>query len=116
MRTRICLAAASLACLSLPALAAGEVPADAEIALWCGHAFAIVSVELATDDAGASTELAGRSTELLARGTALLITAGFTDAEAATTSDGLKAGVATEISGPGENAKYSYDECIALAE
>lgn len=107
--------ALAFALLATPALAV-DLDETAEITLWCGHAFSIVSGEIKTDDAEMSAELETRGAALLAKARDLISTAGISDADAETTFTAYKTEVATQIAGQAENAKFSYDDCMALTE
>lgn len=93
-----------------------ELPADVDKALWCGHAFTIVSGEIKSDDAEMSAKLAEQGAALIASARASMGEAGTAEDAIEATSQSYAQTVAAEIEGKAENAKYSYDDCLTLVE
>lgn len=107
----------AFALLATPALAV-DLDETAEITLWCAQAFTIVSGEIKGDDAEMSAELETRGTALMAKARELIKAAGISDADAEATVTAYQTDVAEQIAGTdtGENAKFSYDDCMALEQ
>lgn len=112
---RLASIALALAFCAGPALAV-DLTEEAEITLWCGEAFSIVSSEIASDDADMSAELSKRGAELLATAREMLREAGMAEAEIETTLASYAETVAVQIAGEAEDAAFSYDDCMALTE
>lgn len=112
MRLSKALPVFALLLLPLPALAQ-EVPTNADIALWCGHAFAFESSRR-TDDIGA--QLKTISDVMLEGGRQILTDAGF-DATQVALVDGMqKAAAEQQIAEGASAAKYTFEQCDAIIE
>jgi len=93
------------------------VSEDVDKVLWCGHAFSEVSeqAKAAGDDATA-TQMGTAGTALIERGSTSLTEAGITPERLAEIKTAYGAQIDTELQGSGASAKFSFQDCVALAQ
>src|SRR6218665_53975 len=111
-----------IACLMFAGLAtpafAQEAPEAAYKDFWCGTAFSSLAGMLPPDAAEEDRALAASYTDggaaLLARAMAAYAEAGFTEEQISTTQTELSGTVIEQVSGTGESAEFTFDECAAV--
>lgn len=117
---RLALALALLA-LSSAAVLAQEVPQAAQMDMWCGTAFLLMTRE-APSDAGAEKLAEARvyaegGQRLVDRAIPIYLESGYTDDQLALYRAKLETGIDRAINGAGnamEDAAYSFQDCSAL--
>ena len=110
-----------LLAFSSAAVLAQEVPQAAQMDMWCGTAFILMTRE-APSDAGAEKLAEARvyaegGQRLVDRAIPIYLESGYTDDQLALFRSKLEAGIDRAINGAGnamEDAAYSFQDCSAL--
>ena len=97
---------------------AQEVPEAAEMDLWCGLAFTIVSEDapgdVTPDQQAIIDRFAAGGRQLTDRAKAVYLESGYTEQSLNAHLDTLRAEVTTQVDSTEVPAPYSFEECSAL--
>ncbi|HEY4199444.1 MAG TPA: hypothetical protein VGM83_02695 [Devosiaceae bacterium] len=88
---------------------------EADKALWCGHAFTFVSAQAkAAGDEASATAMSKNGADLIDKGSKLLTD--FTPEKLTALKADYSTRIQTELAGDGSNARFSYNDCVALTQ
>ena len=85
--------------------------------LWCGHAFTEVSAQAkAGGDENTANQMGPLGAQLIDKGSADLKTGGIEETRITEIKTAYVEQVTKELQGTGENAKFTFQDCVALVQ